>query len=104
MEFPVKKENGHVVVTITGDLDTLEKSEQLKETLNRLSNQDGEKEIVLNLDNTKMINSYGIGKLLMFHKRLKDDGGCLYITPPKDTVKEILETLMLDKVLKVYEG
>ncbi len=104
MEFPVKKENGHVMVVIPGDLDTLEKSEQLKETLNRLLQQDGEKEIVLNLDNTKMINSYGIGKILMFYKRLKGDGGCLYITPPKDTVKEILEILMLDKILKVYEG
>lgn len=103
MEFPVRKENGYAIVDVSGDLDTLEKSEQLKETLNRLFQQDNENEIVVNLDKTNMINSYGIGKILMFHKRLKEDGGCLYITPPRGTVKEILETLMLDKVLQIYE-
>ncbi len=103
MEFPVTEENGYVMVDVLGDLDTLEKSEQLKTTLNRLFREDGEKEIVLCLEKTKVINSYGIGKILMFHKRLKEDGGCLYITPPKGAVKETLETLMLDKVLNVHE-
>ncbi|MFQ5901592.1 MAG: STAS domain-containing protein, partial [Thermodesulfobacteriota bacterium] len=98
------KIGNRVMVNIPGDLDTMEKADQLKDTLNHLCQEQGETEIILNLDKTGKINSYGIGKILMFYKRLKEVGGSLYITPPTDAVREIFETLMLDKVLKVYRG
>ena len=104
MEITTKRIGGRVMIYIPGDLDTLEKSEQLKDVLNYLCGEQGEKEIILNLDKTKVINSYGIGKILMFYKRLKENGGCLYITPPGGAVKEVFEILMLDRILKVYEG
>lgn len=104
MELPIRKVNGHAIVDIKGNLDNLENSEKLKETINKLFVEEGEKKIVLNLDGTDVINSDGIGKILMFHKKLREGGGSLYITPPKGFVKDLFRTLMLDVVLNVYEG
>ena len=104
MELPVRNVNGYAIVDVDGDLDNVEKAEQLKDTFNHLFHEEGEKKIVLNLDKTSVINSHGIGKMLLFHRRLKDAGGCLYITPPKGFVKELLKTLSLDAVLAVYDG
>ncbi len=101
--YKTEKIENKVMVNGLDDLDTSETAEELKKSLNQLLDE-GEKEIVLNLDNTTKINSYGIGKLLMFHKRLKEIGGQLYITPPKGDVEYILKTLSLDKVLKIYTG
>ncbi|MFQ5901737.1 MAG: STAS domain-containing protein [Thermodesulfobacteriota bacterium] len=104
VDITTKKIGDKVMVNIPGDLDTMEKADRLKDTLNHLCREQGETEIILNLNKTSKINSYGIGKILMFHKRLKEDGGSLYITPPTDAVREIFEILMLDNVLKVYRG
>ncbi len=104
MELPIRKVKGYAIIDVVGNLDNMENAEQLKGTFNHLFCEEGEKEIVLNLDKTSVINSCGIGKILLFHKRLRDAGGCLYITPPKGLVKELLKVLMLDKVLPVYSG
>lgn len=101
--YTTEKIGNKVMVNVSGDLDTSETAEELKESLNQLLNE-GEKEIILNLDNTTNLNSHGIGKILMFHRRLEYIGGQLYITPPKGQVVNILKTLSLDKVLKIYTG
>ena len=101
--YTTEKIGDKVMVNIPGDLDASGTAEALKKALNQLLDE-GEKEIILNLDNTTNLNSHGIGKILIFHKRLKDIGGQLYITPPKGEVENILKTLSLDKVLKIYTG
>ena len=88
MELPIRKVNGYAIVDIKGDLDSLENSEKLKETLNKLFIEEGEEKIVLNLDSTSVINNSGIGRILMFRKKLREGGGSLYITPPKGLVKD----------------
>lgn len=104
MEYSVEKiGNNRVMVNVPGDLETSAEAEELKGALDQLLDE-GEKEIVLNLDKTTSLTSHGIGKLLMFHKRLKDIGGQLYITPPKGDVENILKTLKLDEVLNIYTG
>ena len=104
MELQAEKIGDKVMVYLAGDLDTAEKADQLNQTMKRLTVEDGEKNVILNLDDTININSYGIGKILMYYKRLKGDGGGLYITSPTEPVKELFETLMLDSVLKIYAG
>ena len=101
--YTTEKIGNKVMVNVPDDLDTSGTAEELKKALNQLLDE-GENEIVLNLDNTTNLNSYGIGKILMFHRRLKDIGGQLYITPPKGEVKNILKTLTLDEILKIYLG
>lgn len=104
MELPIRKVNGYAIIDVVGNIDNIESAEQLKDTFNHLFLEEEEKKIVLNLDKTSVINSYGIGKILLFYKRLKDAGGCLYITPPKGLVKDLLRALSLDKLLPIYSG
>ena len=101
--YATEKIGNKVMVNIPGNLDTLGTAEELKGALDQLLDE-GEKEIVLNLDNTTILTSNGIGKLLMFHKKLKDIEGQLYITPPKDEVEKVLKTLALDDVFKIFAG
>jgi anti-sigma B factor antagonist len=60
---------------------------------------DGEKEIILDFQNIKLINSHGIGKILMFYKRFRAAGGQIYLAPLRGSIKEIFEALMLDKLI-----
>lgn len=103
IEFTIKQSGDKVIISVSGELDSEEKSNELKDMLSSIYEQ-GEREIVLDLDDTSFIDSEGIGKILMFYKRLKDHDGCLYITPPNDTLREMLETLRLDKVIEIYTG
>jgi len=69
-----KLADGKVVAKVVSDLDTMEFAADFKEALQRLYDE-GESEVVLDLSQVKMINSNGIGKILMFHKRFADRGG-----------------------------
>ncbi|NJL59391.1 MAG: STAS domain-containing protein [Desulfobacteraceae bacterium] len=59
----------------------------------------GEKEIVIDFGDINLINSHGIGKILMFYKRLKQIGGNMYVMPLKGNMKEIFESLLLNKII-----
>ncbi len=86
-----------------GNLDEVEKVEALKCILGRLYDE-GEKEIILNIDKTQTINTHCLSNIMFVYRILKDRGGCLYITPPKGKVKSLLQAHKLDKILPVYTG
>ena len=103
MEYPTEiiGEKGYIVVE--GDLDSEPAGEALRKAFNKVYDR-GKKTIVLDLSRVNIINSYGIGKVLMCYKRLKADNGVLMVKPLQGFVKETFELLMLDKLLPVDEG
>ncbi len=88
------------VIKVSGDLDSEASGEALRQAFNRLYDQ-GKRTIVLDLGGVQIINSYGIGKVLMCYKRLKSDNGVLMVKPLTGFVKETFEFLMLDKLLPI---
>ena len=72
----------------------------MRKAFNQVYDQ-GKRNIVLDLSGVQIINSYGIGKVLMCYKRLKADNGTLMVKPLNGFVKETFELLMLDKLLPV---
>lgn len=95
--------DGKVILRVNNSLDDHEKSTEFKDILQELYDR-GERELVLDLNNVGIINSYGIGKILMFYKRFSDIGGHLYIkTPMRGMIKDVFETLMLNKLIKEYQ-
>jgi len=97
-----KTADGKVIVIVDRNLDRAESANELKKVLLKLY-EEGEKEIILDLEQVKMINSNGVGKILMFYKRFSDAGGELYyLAPLKGLVKEIFDTLLLTSLLKEY--
>ena len=90
-------------IKITEDLDNEASGEALRRAFNKVYDQ-GKRTVVLDLGSVQIINSYGIGKVLMCYKRLKADNGVLMVKPLNGFVKETFELLMLDKLLPVFEG
>jgi len=98
MEFPTEIVGDKGYIHVTSDLDTEVAGEALRSAFNEIYDQ-GKRTIVLDLSNVQIINSYGIGKVLMCYKRLKSENGVLMVKPLNGFVKETFELLMLDKLL-----
>ena len=103
MEFPTQIVGDKGYIRITSDLDTETAGEALRSAFNEVYHQ-GNLTIVLALSGAQIINSYGIGKVLMCYKRLKAENGVLMVKPLDGFVKETFELLMLDKLLPVDES
>jgi anti-anti-sigma factor len=103
MEYVTEVVGKKALISVKGDLDSEQAGEQLRKAFNKLYDE-GQRTIVLDLTEVQIINSYGIGKVLMCYKRLKADSGVLMVKPLQGFVKETFELLMLDKLLPVDNG
>ncbi len=100
-EFPINiASNGEAIIDITEDLDTEAAGEALRIAFNDLVEKN-KKYITLDMSKVEIINSYGIGKILICYKKLKEEGGKLTILSSQGFVKEIFELLMLDKLVEL---
>ena len=102
IQYQTKIEDGKGLITLEGDLDNEAAGEALRKAFNKLFER-GERTIVLDLRGVQIINSYGIGKILMCYKRLKAEEGVLMVKPLSGFVKETFELLMLDTLFPVDE-
>lgn len=99
-EFPVQLDGEKAYIKITQDLDSEQAGESLRKAFNQ-AYEGGHRTIVLDFDGVQMINSFGIGKVLMCYRRLKEENGVLMVKPLDGFVKETFELLQLDKLLPV---
>ncbi|MCB9030604.1 MAG: STAS domain-containing protein [Deltaproteobacteria bacterium] len=100
MDFETGNTGEKGFIRISEDLDSEQAGEALRRAFNKVYDA-GSRTIVLDLSDVEIINSYGIGKVLMCYKRLKAENGVLMVKPLKGFVKETFELLMLDKLLPV---
>lgn len=100
MEFQTSISGDRGLITINSDLDSEAAGEALRKAFNDVYDQ-GKRTVVLDLSTVQIINSYGIGKILMCYKRLKAENGVLMVKPLDGFVKETFELLMLDKLLPI---
>ena len=98
MVTSVHKLGNRVVLKFNEDIVDMRSGEDLKSTLMELY-ASGEKEVVLDFGSIHLINGHGIGKILMFYKRFREIGGSISVAPLDGSIKEIFETLMLDKLI-----
>jgi anti-anti-sigma factor len=99
-DFSTEVRGEKAYIHVTADLDSEQSGELLRRAFNKVY-EAGKRTVVLDLSQVQMINSYGIGKVLMCYKRLKADNGVLMVRPLDGFVKETFELLMLDKLLPV---
>lgn len=103
MEYATEIIGDRGYIVVEGDLDSEQAGEALRKAFNNVYDR-GKRTVVLDLGRVQIINSYGIGKVLMCYKRLKAENGVLMVRPLKGFVKETFELLMLDKLLPVDEA
>lgn len=89
-----------VVISPEGDIN-FSNSQQLKEELLQVFEQDF-KQVVLDFSEVESIDSSGLGKLLLFQKKLKEKESTLIIRNIKsDYIKNMFEMIHLDKVIEI---
>ncbi|MCB0331835.1 MAG: STAS domain-containing protein [Bdellovibrionales bacterium] len=103
MEFLTEIDGDKGLIKVNEDLDSEASGEALRKAFNQVYDQ-GKRTVILDLSEVQIINSYGIGKVLMCYKRLKAENGVLKVKPLQGFVKETFELLMLDKLLPVDES
>ncbi|MCC6221838.1 MAG: STAS domain-containing protein [Deltaproteobacteria bacterium] len=101
--YEIDIEGEKATITVVGDLDNEQAGEALRKAFNKAFDQH-KRTIVLDLTAVQIINSYGIGKILMCYKRLKAENGVLMVKPLLGFVKETFELLMLDRLFPVDAG
>ncbi len=103
----IQRHGSYAAVILPERLDLI-MAEQFKQAMTNLvpfsASEKGFDSVILDFSNVKMIDSAGIGKLLMFQKRLKDRGGELKIVNLVDEhIRELFRTIKLNKIIKIEE-
>ncbi|MFW6001645.1 MAG: STAS domain-containing protein [Halanaerobium sp.] len=94
--------NSQVVISPAGNID-FSNSQELKDELLELFEQDYKK-VILDFSEVESIDSSGLGKLLLFHKKLKEKDGTLVIrNVESDYIKNMFEMIHLKKVIEIEE-
>ena len=96
----VKNSTSNAVIIPSGRID-MSNSHILKEKLLELFN-DGYTVISVDFTNVAGIDSSGLGKLLLFQKKLKEKDGELIIkNVNNEYIKKMFQMIHLDKVIKI---
>ncbi|MDM8514846.1 STAS domain-containing protein [Desulfobacterales bacterium HSG16] len=98
MVTSTEKIGNRTFIRVLKDIDDLKSGEEFKAALMDVYDK-REKAVVIDFGNINLINSHGIGKILMFYRRFREIGGTIYVTPLKGSIKEIFKSLMLDKLI-----
>ena len=101
MESKIKVvDNDEAVITPVGNID-FSNSQALKNELLKLCEEDYKK-IVMDFSEIKNIDSSALGKLLLFHKKLKEKEGKLIIrNVESDYIKNMFEMIHLNKIIEI---
>lgn len=100
MSIRVENSGERPVIHLPKTID-LSNSHFFKEVLISLY-EEGHTHISVDFDKMEVIDSSGLGKLLLFHQRLKDRGGELNIINVKnENIRKMFRIIQLQKVLKI---
>lgn len=89
------------LLTLRGEFDSFVVSAFLEEIESLVVN--GIRNVVLDMRGVKFIMSTAIGAIVKSRKRVKESGGDLVISQPSPFVKDVLESLGLTKVIRVFD-
>ena len=99
MKFSVDKQDGLVIYELLEEKLTSLNAPILK---SELANAEGYKNVVVDLDKVRFVDSSGLSALLIGHRLCKDEKGIFGLCGLNDTVKNLIKISQLEDVLHVY--
>lgn len=99
MEFTIESQGGQAVCQLRGVL-TFDDHDKFKSVVRELTGHDAS-ELVLDLAGLKMIDSAGIGMLLLMNDRASKGGKSLRLTGVTGTVAKVIELSKVDQLIPV---
>lgn len=98
-----KKRHGeHTVLRVEGVVKIGESAEFLAETLSKLLG-DGGGHVLVDLERINYIDSTGIGELVGYFGKFRDQGRRLILVRPAERIRRLLEVAKLDEVFPTYD-
>ncbi|MBD3419455.1 MAG: anti-sigma factor antagonist [Chitinivibrionales bacterium] len=101
MDIGGQEKNGYHVIDIVGKINRLKDSIVLKSYINTLLEKEA-KSIALNLEEVTYLDSGALNVLIYCHNSLRKIGGSLVLIAPNEYVKDVLEVVGLNKLVKIY--
>ena len=103
MQVKIEKKEGFVVFNIKElELDS-NNSPTLKDSIYSLSNE-GYKNMVIDMTNTKYCNSSGLSALLVANRLCKKQGGVFVLSGINESVHRLIKISQLDSILQICES
>ena len=99
LTYTIKNDDGAMKVTMAGRVDN-EGAVPFQEALDRTF-EVNPRSVAFDLSGVVFINSTGIGKLLLFYKRVKNRNGEIAITGINDDVYTLFKAIRLDKLIPI---
>jgi anti-anti-sigma factor len=101
MDIAGREANDFQVVQLFGKIDRLKDSIVLKSYINTLLEKSHLK-IALNLSEVTYLDSGALNVIIYSHNTLKKRSGTLVLIEPNEYVRDVLEVVGLDKLVKIY--
>ncbi len=101
MKFSVDKREQVVVYELLDDKLNSLNAPVLKSEL-VLANAEGYKNMIVDLDKVKFVDSSGLSALLIGHRLCKDEKGIFALCGLNDSVKGLIKISQLEDVLHIY--
>jgi anti-sigma B factor antagonist len=101
MNISGSEHKGYQVVELVGKIDRLKDSIVLKSHINSLLDR-SLRHIALNLSKVTYLDSGALNVLIYAHNALKKRDGMLVLIQPNEYVKDVLEVVGLDRLVKIY--
>jgi len=101
MNYTSSEYKGYEIVELVGKIDRLKDSITLKSHLNSLLEKNT-RNVALNLSKVTYLDSGALNVLIYAHNSLRKREGALVLIQPNEYVRDVLEVVGLDKLVKIY--
>jgi anti-anti-sigma factor len=102
MNISATEHRGCFVVELVGKIDRLKDSIALKSHINSLLDSNNLR-VALNLSKVTYLDSGALNVIIYAHNALKKKCGSLVLIEPNEYVRDVLEVVGLDKLVKIYQ-
>jgi anti-sigma B factor antagonist len=102
LNITTRDDRGVTVLDLTGKIALGETSQQLHTRLRELADE-GNKNLLLNLANVRVIDSSGLGTLVAGYTTVERSGGILKLTNLSDKASELMTITKLYTVFDVFD-
>lgn len=103
MELDFKLLKNVLIVTVQGEID-MYNTDYMRSSIDNYLDQQSISYLVLNLEKVGFIDSSGLGIIIGRYKKMKANGGKVYIVGANPSVEKILVFSGINKIIPLYKN
>jgi len=102
MNLHYEKKDNVIIVYVNSPLD-IGNSPLIQRDISTLISQYPDYNFIINMEQVEVMNSAGLGVLIISTKRLESNNRCLKITNLNEAVKKVIQILDAHEIINVYD-